>query len=223
MGFYWGNDFLIFVWEKLGCYFPSYSQSCEWYGTFSQVIPKVVNDKETFSQVIPIIMDSTSSFCPLHNCGQFKIRNFENDNPQRLKWIFINSLLVEHNMRMLIIVTHSSCFHSRHLTFELTDSKAIGLDTAFFAQAPQVEFLIFYSDIFNCSELIVSCWSVRHWRSIEQFIYDKLMINNDMGFINLMNASLRASSPSSLSFESELSNYERVRKFFSWNVLLTEC
>ena len=138
MCFYWGNDFLIFVWEKLGCCFPSYSQSCELYGTFSQVIPKVVNDKETFSQVIPIIMDSTSSFCPLHNCGQFKIRNFENDNPQRLKWIFINSLLVEHNMRMLIIVTHSSCFHSRHLTFELTDSKAIGLDTAFFAQTPQV-------------------------------------------------------------------------------------
>ena len=65
-------------------------------GVISQVIPKVVNDKETFSQVIPIIMDSTSSFCPLHNCSQFKIRNFENDNPPRLKWIFINSLLVEH-------------------------------------------------------------------------------------------------------------------------------
>ena len=91
-----------------------------------------MNDKETFSHFIPTIMVSASSFCPLHNCGQFKIRNFENDNPQRLKWIFINSLLVEHNMRMLMIVTHSSCFHSRHLTFELTDSKAIGLDTAFF-------------------------------------------------------------------------------------------
>ena len=183
-----------------------------------------MNDKETFSHVIPTIMVA-SSFCPLHNCGQFKIRNFENDNPQRLKCIFINSLLVEHDMRMLMIVTHSSCFHSRHLTFELTDSKAIGLDTAFFAQTPQVEFLIFSSDIFNCSELIFSCWSVSHWRSIEQFIYDKLMINNDMGFINFMNGSLRSSSPSSLSFESEfkLSNYERVRKFFSWNVVLTEC